>query len=90
MAHAGHPDLYAYYPGVDTVAHEFGLAPPYLDAELQFVDGLVGRFRDALPPEAALLVTADHGQMEVGDIGRNSPPSSTSSTDAAARDGSGG
>ena len=67
LARAGNPLVYAYYPGVDTVAHEFGLAPPYLDAELAFADALVGQLRDALPAETALLVTADHGQMEVGD-----------------------
>ena len=67
LARAGHPLIYAYYPGVDTVAHEYGLAPPYLAAELRFVDEMVGRLRDALPPEAALLVTADHGEMEIGD-----------------------
>lgn len=67
LAREGHPLIYAYYPGVDTVAHEFGLRPPHLQAELRFVDELVGRMRDALPPEAALLVTADHGEMEIGD-----------------------
>lgn len=67
LADEGHPLIYAYYPGVDTVAHEFGLTAPYLGAELRFVDELIGRLRDALPPEAALLVTADHGAVEVGD-----------------------
>ena len=67
LAEEGHPVVYAYYPGVDTVAHEFGLSGPYLPAELTFADDLVGRLRDALPPEAAVLVTADHGQVEVGD-----------------------
>lgn len=67
LAREGHPLIYAYYPGVDTVAHEFGLAPPHLAAELTFVDEMVGRLRDALPEEAALLVTADHGEMEIAD-----------------------
>ena len=67
LADEAHPLVYAYYPGVDTVAHEYGLSGPYLPAELTFVDELVGRLRDALPPEAALLVTADHGQVDVGD-----------------------
>ena len=67
LAREGHPLIYAYYPGVDTVAHEFGLAPPHLAAELSFVDEMVGRLRDALPAEAALLVTADHGEMEIAD-----------------------
>ena len=67
LAEAGHPVVYAYYPGVDTVAHEFGLHDAYLRRELEFADELVGRLLDALPPEAALLVTADHGEVHVGD-----------------------
>lgn len=59
--------VYAYYPGVDTVAHEFGLHDEYYRAELAFADGLVGRLRDALPEHATLVVTADHGQVHVGD-----------------------
>ena len=67
LTREGHPLIYAYYPGVDTVAHEFGLAPPHLAAELTFVDEMVGRLRNAMPAEAALLVTADHGEMEIAD-----------------------
>jgi hypothetical protein len=67
LAEARTPVVYAYYPGVDTVAHEFGLEGDYLRRELAFVDELVGRLRDALPPEAAVLVTADHGAVHVGD-----------------------
>ena len=63
----GHRLVYAYYPGVDTVAHEYGLTGPYLAAELRFADELVGRLRDALPADAAVLVTADHGEVQVGD-----------------------
>jgi hypothetical protein len=46
------------------VAHEFGLGEHY-DAELVAVDRLVGDLLAALPTSAALLVTADHGQVEV-------------------------
>ena len=67
LAREGNPLIYAYYPGVDAVAHEFGLAPPHLPAELRFVDELVGRLLDALPADAALLITADHGEMEIAD-----------------------
>ncbi len=59
--------VYAYYPGVDTVAHEFGLHDDYYLAELTFADELVGRLLDALPSHATLVVTADHGQVHVGD-----------------------
>jgi hypothetical protein len=58
--------VYAYYDGIDKIAHERGFGPFY-DAELQFVDSLVGAVQAALPPGAALLVTADHGQVEIGD-----------------------
>jgi hypothetical protein len=59
--------VYAYYPGVDTVAHEFGLHDDYYREELAFADALVGRLLDALPSHATLVVTADHGQVHVGD-----------------------
>jgi hypothetical protein len=62
---AGERFVYAYYPGVDTVAHEFGLRDAYFTRELEFADSLVRDLRDALPTSAALLVTADHGQVHL-------------------------
>jgi hypothetical protein len=61
----GHPFVYAYYPCVDEVAHEFGLHDGAYAAELAFADDLVGRLRAALPDSCALVVTADHGQMHI-------------------------
>ena len=58
--------VYAYYDGIDKVAHERGFGP-YYDAELRAVDRLVADVLDELPPGAALLVTADHGQVDVGE-----------------------
>jgi predicted AlkP superfamily pyrophosphatase or phosphodiesterase len=63
---AGEPFLYAYYDGIDKVAHEYGLGAHY-DAELVAVDRLVAELLALLPADAALLVTADHGQVDVGD-----------------------
>src|SRR5262249_37760699 len=63
----GEPFVYAYYPGVDTVAHEFGLHDGYYAGELAFVDELVRDLLDALPADAALLVTSDHGQVHLED-----------------------
>ncbi len=63
---AGEPFVYAYYDGIDKVAHEYGLGAHY-DAELVWVDRLIGDFLEVLPRDAALLVTADHGQVDVGD-----------------------
>ena len=58
--------IYAYYDGIDKIAHERGFGPFY-DAELEFCDRLVADVCAALPPGAVLLVTADHGQVEVGE-----------------------
>jgi hypothetical protein len=60
----GEPFVYAYYDGIDKVAHEYGLGRHY-DAELQATDRLVADMAAALPPGGALLVTADHGQVDV-------------------------
>ena len=63
---AGEPFVYGYYDGVDKVAHEYGLGEFY-DAELVAADRLVADILGVLPAGAALLVTADHGQVDVGD-----------------------
>lgn len=62
----GEPFAYAYYDGIDKVSHEYGLAEHY-DAELLAADRLVAGLLEALPPRAALLVTADHGQVHTGE-----------------------
>lgn len=63
---AGARFVYAYYGGVDRIAHERGFGEFY-DAELRDADRVVADILDDLPPGAALLVTADHGQVSVGD-----------------------
>ncbi len=68
----GEPFIYAYYDGIDKVAHEYGLNSVY-DAELVFVDRMVEYLIQELPPGVALVITADHGQVDVGD--RVIPPS---------------
>ena len=62
---AGERFVYAYYGGIDKTAHERGFGEFY-DAELRFADRLVADVLEALPPGAVLLVTADHGQVDVG------------------------
>jgi Type I phosphodiesterase / nucleotide pyrophosphatase len=57
--------VYAYYDGVDRVAHATGLGELY-DAELGFVDWLVGEMLSSMPPGTVLAVVADHGQVDVG------------------------
>lgn len=60
------PFVYAYYDGIDKIAHEFGLGDHY-DAEVAAADRLVADLRAVLPAGAVLVVTSDHGQVDVGD-----------------------
>lgn len=66
LARAGEPFIYAYYEGIDKVAHEYGLSGFY-NAELQAADRIVADLLAGLPRGTALVVTADHGQVETGD-----------------------
>ncbi|CAN5540884.1 alkaline phosphatase family protein [soil metagenome] len=63
---AGGRFVYAYYDGLDKVAHAYGLASGFFDAELAEVDRMIGLLLDRLPEDCALVVTADHGQVDVG------------------------
>lgn len=62
----GQEFVYAYYDGVDSVAHEKGFGDFY-DAELRTADRLVADIISVLPAGARLFVTADHGQVTVGE-----------------------
>ncbi len=66
LLRSGERFVYAYYPGVDSVAHEFGFGP-YYDAEVVAADRLAADLLDVMPPGAALAVVADHGQVDVGE-----------------------
>ena len=55
--------VYAYYDSLDVVAHVYGLRDEYFEREVAFCDRLVGDVLDALPPDVALAVTADHGHV---------------------------
>jgi predicted AlkP superfamily pyrophosphatase or phosphodiesterase len=62
---ASEPFVYAYYDGIDKVSHEYGLGEHY-DAELAAADQLVANVLDAVPPGTTVVVTSDHGQVDVG------------------------
>jgi predicted AlkP superfamily pyrophosphatase or phosphodiesterase len=66
LSRANEPFVYAYYDGIDKVAHEYGLGEFY-DAELAACDRLVADILEVLPVGAALVLTADHGQVDTGD-----------------------
>jgi predicted AlkP superfamily pyrophosphatase or phosphodiesterase len=70
---AGETFVYAYYDGLDKIAHEHGLGEHYRQ-ELRAVDRLVGDLLEVLPAGAVLAVTSDHGQVEVGNATRLPAP----------------
>lgn len=56
--------VFAYYDAVDKIAHEFGLGEHYR-AALAETERLAVALRSDLPTETPLIVTADHGVVEV-------------------------
>ena len=65
LLRSGEKFIYAYYDGVDKIAHERGFGAFY-EAELRSADALVSNIKDVLVSGSVLLVTADHGQVMVG------------------------
>jgi predicted AlkP superfamily pyrophosphatase or phosphodiesterase len=57
--------LYAYTADLDTAAHLFGIDSPQWHAAAGRIDALLTRLVEALPSDAALLITADHGGLNV-------------------------
>lgn len=67
---AGPGLVYGYHPTLDSVAHAHGIASPDWARAAASVDRLLTRIVDGLPDDAALLVTADHGGLDVPAEGR--------------------
>jgi Type I phosphodiesterase / nucleotide pyrophosphatase len=57
--------VYGYTADLDTAAHVFGIGSPHWHEAAARVDALLTRLVEALPTNAALLVTADHGGLNV-------------------------
>jgi hypothetical protein len=57
--------VYGYIADLDNAAHMFGVGSPQWHDAAAGVDALLTRLVEALPPNAALLVTADHGGLNV-------------------------
>ncbi|KAB1927205.1 alkaline phosphatase family protein [Micromonospora sp. ALFpr18c] len=66
LASGGGPTLVSgYHADLDRHGHVSGVdSAPWRTAASE-VDTLVARLVDGLPPDAALLVTADHGQLDI-------------------------
>ncbi len=63
---AGFQFVFAYYADLDKVAHEFGFGARY-SAVLAEAERLTVTLRSSLPAAIPLIVTADHGMVEVVD-----------------------
>jgi Type I phosphodiesterase / nucleotide pyrophosphatase len=68
--HAAPGLVYAYTAALDNSAHLCGVGSPEWHAAAVGVDELLTRLVEALPSDAALLVTADHGGLNVPDAAR--------------------
>ncbi|GIJ10102.1 alkaline phosphatase family protein [Micromonospora andamanensis] len=66
-AGAGPTLVSAYHPDVDRHGHLSGVDSLPWRVAVTELDGLLARLVDGLPPDAALLVTADHGQLDIPD-----------------------
>lgn len=60
---SGETFVYAYYDGIDKIAHVHGLGEHHR-RELVAVDRMVADLMEALPPGVAVVVTADHGLVD--------------------------
>ena len=54
-----------FWPRVDNVSHEVGTGHPDTLREVNFVDAELGRLAQLLPDNATLVVTADHGHLDM-------------------------
>jgi hypothetical protein len=57
--------VYGYIPELDLTGHVRGVDSPSWRAQLAFIDRVVEELVAGLPDDAALLVTADHGMLDV-------------------------
>jgi hypothetical protein len=64
---AGPGLVYGYLPDLDRAGHLSGVDSPAWRDAAGDTDRLVAALLDGLPADAALLVTADHGQLDVPD-----------------------
>lgn len=56
---------YVYIPSVDSLCHKVGVADGAVTAEVARVDRMLTRLRDRLPGNVRIVVTADHGLVDV-------------------------
>lgn len=66
LMHTGDTSLaYLYWAEVDSSGHLYGWQTPEWENELRHVDEQLGRLVQRLPPDTLVVVTADHGMVDV-------------------------
>ncbi len=58
---------YLYWPALDKVEHQCGPQSPEARTQLDLIDRELGRLADGIRDRGRLVVSADHGLMEVSD-----------------------
>ncbi len=61
--------LYVYVPELDKAAHAYGVESPEWTTALEELDGAVRDFTSSLRAKEGLIVTADHGVLDVPEHG---------------------
>ena len=56
---------YLYVPELDTLAHQHGVESPAWTAALEELDAATAVFADLLRPDEGMLLTADHGMLDI-------------------------
>ncbi len=69
-AYPGPAVVYGYLPELDHAGHQDGIDSLSWHAAASGVDAVLDRLVHALPPATALLVIADHGQLNIAAEGR--------------------
>jgi hypothetical protein len=57
--------VYGYHPDVDRAGHEYGVGSGRWRRAVRRLDRILDRLVSGLPADAALVITADHGQLNV-------------------------
>ncbi|MFT4298638.1 MAG: alkaline phosphatase family protein [Aeromicrobium sp.] len=66
----GRPAIYAYESNLDHTGHKLGCGSAEWREELRRIDGDLARLRGDLPDDIRLIVTADHGMIDLAPEGR--------------------
>ncbi|MBN9611197.1 MAG: alkaline phosphatase family protein [Actinobacteria bacterium] len=62
--------IYLYWGGVDSAGHEHGCRSAEWRTEVRGTDAQLARLAAGLPPDTLLVITADHGMVDVPHAGR--------------------